>query len=137
MSSSTSTSTIQGTFIYKAPDFTTLSQINHYVLDGKDGQLQYEIRSIYLPEQKITLPILDLTHTYVPKEARGKGLAEKLCIAAIKWGKGPGKCLAILPTCTYIASTFYTRYIQAESTKMIVDGITLNIDKKNGIWHYD
>lgn len=48
--------------------------------------------------------ILDLNHTYVPYQLRGKGIAGKLVEAALEYAKQNG--LKIIPTCSYVDAYF-------------------------------
>jgi len=43
-----------------------------------------------------------LTHTYVPSELRGRGLAEKLVRAALLHARAAG--LTVVPACSYVAA---------------------------------
>lgn len=46
--------------------------------------------------------VLDLIHTYVPHQLRGKGIAAKLVNAALVYAKKNN--LKIIPSCSYAAS---------------------------------
>lgn len=48
-----------------------------------------------------------LTHTFVPPELRGKGLAEKLVRAALAWARA--EKLKVVPVCSYTV-TFLERH---------------------------
>lgn len=48
-----------------------------------------------------------LTHTFVPPELRGRGLAERLVRAALEHARGQG--LRVDPACSYVA-TFLARH---------------------------
>ena len=50
--------------------------------DGAQATLQYR-----LFEKENGVIVIDFTSTFVPPEFRGKGLAEKLVRAGIKWAK--------------------------------------------------
>jgi predicted GNAT family acetyltransferase len=45
--------------------------------------------------------IVTMTHTFVPPELRGRGLAEKLVVAALAWARAEG--LRVVPACSYVA----------------------------------
>lgn len=42
-----------------------------------------------------------ITHTFVPGELRGRGLAEQLARAALEWARGRG--VRVAPACSYVA----------------------------------
>lgn len=46
-------------------------------------------------------PMIDFTHTWVPPEFRGKGLAEKLVREGLKWARA--EQLQIQASCWYVA----------------------------------
>jgi predicted GNAT family acetyltransferase len=48
-----------------------------------------------------------VTHTFVPPEARGKGLAERVVAAALKHARAEG--LRVVPQCSYV-ETFFRRH---------------------------
>ena len=48
--------------------------------------------------------VMDIHHTFVPEELRGKGLAEKLAKSAFDYAKKYN--MKIKPTCSYIEDTF-------------------------------
>jgi predicted GNAT family acetyltransferase len=52
--------------------------------DGTQSVLEY---AIFNQSDKTAI---DFTHTFVPPQCRGKGLAEKLVRAGIKWAKEQG-----------------------------------------------
>jgi uncharacterized protein len=41
------------------------------------------------------------THTFVPPELRGQGIAEKLVLAALEWARTERR--RVVPECTYVA----------------------------------
>jgi predicted GNAT family acetyltransferase len=45
--------------------------------------------------------MLDLNHTYVPYQLRGKGIAAKLVEAALEYARLNG--IKIIPSCSYVA----------------------------------
>lgn len=47
------------------------------------------------------------THTFVPNELRGRGLAEKLVRAGLAWARAEGR--KVVPQCSYVA-TFIERH---------------------------
>jgi hypothetical protein len=42
------------------------------------------------------------THTFVPPELRGRGLAEKLVRAGLDWARAEGR--RVVPQCSYVAA---------------------------------
>lgn len=46
-------------------------------------------------------PMIDFTHTWVPSEYRGKGVAEKLVRAGLKWARA--EQLGMQASCWYVA----------------------------------
>ena len=42
------------------------------------------------------------THTFVPPELRGRGIAEKLVRTALGWARAEGK--RVVPACSYVAA---------------------------------
>jgi uncharacterized protein len=63
----------------------------YVIFDGLESHLEY-VRND---------EVLNLNHTYVPNELRGKGIAGKLVEAAISYVKE--NKLKIKPTCSYVA----------------------------------
>lgn len=49
--------------------------------------------------------VVTFTHTLVPSEQRGRGIAAALVGAALDWARGAG--LKVVPACSYVA-----RYMQ-------------------------
>lgn len=49
------------------------------------------------------------THTFVPPELRGRGIAEKLVRAALEWARAEGR--RIVPQCSYVA-VFVQRHVE-------------------------
>jgi len=74
-----------------------LPQQHRFVLDyeGAEAVLQYAL----YPGKEQT--IIDFNSTYVPPQFRGKGLAEKLVRAGIKWAKEQG--YELQASCWYAA----------------------------------
>jgi predicted GNAT family acetyltransferase len=52
------------------------------------------------------------THTFVPAELRGRGIAEKLVRAGLDWARGQGK--RVVPACSYVA-VFIQRHPEYQS----------------------
>lgn len=53
-----------------------------------------------------------ITHTFVPVELRGRGLAEQLARAALEWARGRGA--RVVPACSYVAR-FIERHAEYQS----------------------
>lgn len=51
--------------------------------------------------------VLTFTHTYVPPELRGRGIAEKLVRAALEYARA--EHFRVIPACSYVA-TFIRRH---------------------------
>ncbi|RYY02014.1 MAG: N-acetyltransferase [Gammaproteobacteria bacterium] len=64
-----------------------LPEQNRFVIDyeGSQGVLQYA-----LSKQGSSTTVIDFNSTFVPPNFRGKGAAEKLVRAGIKWAKEQG-----------------------------------------------
>jgi predicted GNAT family acetyltransferase len=69
----------------------TAKQKFYVIVDGLESHLEY-VRND---------EVLNLNHTYVPNELRGKGIAAKLVEAALTYVKE--NKLKIRPTCSYVA----------------------------------
>jgi predicted GNAT family acetyltransferase len=52
------------------------------------------------------------THTFVPGELRGRGLAEKLVRPALEWARGERR--RVVPACSYVAR-FIERHAEFQS----------------------
>ena len=63
----------------------------YMVVDGLESHLEYARMN----------SVLNLNHTYVPNELRGKGIAGKLVEAALTYVKE--NKIKIKPTCSYVA----------------------------------
>lgn len=59
--------------------------------NGIESTLQYKLQN----------SDVDFTHTYVPSELRGQGLAEKLVRHGLRWAKAEN--LSIHASCWYVA----------------------------------
>ena len=66
--------------------------------EGREAFLAYRLK-----EHEI-----EMYHTFVPLELRGKGLAEKLCQSAFEYAKKSG--LKVRPTCSYISGAFLKKF---------------------------
>jgi predicted GNAT family acetyltransferase len=82
------------------------SAVRAAAADGAAARLEYAVLPARVGGGGLTL---ELAHTFSPPAARGRGLAAALTIAALRWGRAAG-CAAVLPTCTYVATTFIARY---------------------------
>jgi uncharacterized protein len=69
-------------------------------IDDNECVADYEVHET--PERYI-----ELYHTFVHPELRGRGIAEKLLLAATEFAKQNG--FSVLPTCSY-AVTFYQKH---------------------------
>lgn len=69
----------------------TQKQKFYIVVDGLESHLEY------IKTEKV----LNLNHTFVPNELRGKGIAAKLVEAALAYVKANN--LKIIPSCWYVA----------------------------------
>jgi len=63
----------------------------YMVVDGLESHLEYSRMS----------SVLNLNHTYVPNELRGKGIAGKIVKAALTYAEENN--LKIIPSCSYVA----------------------------------
>jgi predicted GNAT family acetyltransferase len=59
--------------------------------DGAEGYLRY---------RRIDDDVVDFRSTFVPRELRGRGLAEHLVRAAFAWAEAEG--LRVIPSCSYV-----------------------------------
>lgn len=87
-------------------DIATASVIHHpeqqrFSLTMNEGEavLNYRLSDYQPTTGKPTR--IDFTHTWVPPELRGKGLAEKLVREGLQWARVEG--LAIQASCWYVA----------------------------------
>ena len=62
-----------------------------------------------LADYELAAGTLVMTHTLVPPELRGRGLAEKLVRAALDWAAA--ERLRVVPACSYVA-TFIQRHAE-------------------------
>jgi len=60
-------------------------------LDGDDAELAYTL---------VDPKLIDLQHTFVPKSARGHGVAEALATAAFDYAREHG--LRVVPSCPFV-----------------------------------
>ncbi len=51
--------------------------------------------------------VLDITHTFVPPEARGQGLAKHLANAAFAYARA--QKLSVRPSCSYISGSYLVK----------------------------
>ena len=58
-------------------------------------------------DYELAVGTMVMTHTFVPPELRGRGIAEKLVRAALDWARAEG--LRVVPACSYVA-TFIQRH---------------------------
>jgi len=71
-------------------------------VDGYNSVLEYDVdgeRAVF-------------THTFVPPELRGRGIAEKLVRAGLAWAQGEGK--RVVPACSYV-DIFIQRHPEFQS----------------------
>ncbi|HLD85487.1 MAG TPA: GNAT family N-acetyltransferase [archaeon] len=71
-------------------------------VSGKPEILQAELR--YIKQGSI----MNIHHTFVPEQLRGRGLAEKLTRTAFDYAKKHN--MKIKPTCPYIEDTFLKKF---------------------------
>ena len=50
---------------------------------------------------------IDLNHTFVPKEMRGRGIAKALCDRAFMYAEKHS--FKVIPSCSYVKDTYMTR----------------------------
>ncbi len=67
------------------------------VFDDVEAFLQYELIS----KRNADTKVIDFTRTFVPPEFRGKGFAEQLVRAGVKWAKEQG--YEMRASCSYAA----------------------------------
>ena len=72
------------------------------ILDGHRSELDYESDG-----ERVVF-----THTFVPPELRGRGIAEKLVRAGLEWARGEKK--RVVPACSYVAA-FVQRHAEFKS----------------------
>lgn len=68
-------------------------------IDGSQGHLEYELSGT----------VMDITHTIVPPEIGGRGIASALVRAAAEHARAAG--LSIVPTCSY-AKVWFDRHAE-------------------------
>lgn len=69
--------------------------------DGYTGYVQYELEE----------EVIDLTHTIVPRQIEGRGIAASIVAYALEYAKEKG--LKVRPTCSYIKA-----YIERHKDKL-------------------
>lgn len=69
------------------------------IVDGHAAELTYTLNG-----DRVVF-----THTFVPPELRGRGVAEQLVRAGLAWAKGEGR--RIVPACSYVAR-FIQRHVE-------------------------
>lgn len=72
------------------------------ILDGHSSELTYTREG-----ERIVF-----THTFVPPELRGRGVAERLVRAGLAWARGEGK--RVVPACSYV-DAFIRRHPEFQS----------------------
>ncbi|MBI4163115.1 MAG: N-acetyltransferase [Candidatus Aenigmarchaeota archaeon] len=77
------------------------------------GVKQFQSELLYKIEKQpdakgVNISIMDLYHTFTPKELRGRGLAEKLTKAAFEFAEK--NKMKIRPSCSYVADVFLKKH---------------------------
>ncbi len=67
------------------------------IVDGAQATLKYQL----FQKEGGDVTVIDFTSTFVPPELRGKGVAEKLVHAGIKWAKE--QSYELQASCWYVA----------------------------------
>ena len=77
---------------------TTAGAAKFYAVmdDGAQAVLEYSLTAD---------GVMDLTHTFCPPSARGKGMAAKLADAAFAWARDHGVA-SVRPSCSYIRDSY-------------------------------
>ena len=81
--------------------------MDYQVEHDRDGQKFYVMLgdiAAYLSYDIMPDGTLDYSHTYVPQEFRGKGVAEAIVEAACEYARS--NCLKVLPSCSYVEIYF-------------------------------
>jgi predicted GNAT family acetyltransferase len=76
------------------------SEVVHVPAAGR-----FELRidgAVAVAEYKCGEGMLVCTHTFVPPELRGRGIAERLVRAALEYARAEG--LRVVPACSYVAA---------------------------------
>jgi predicted GNAT family acetyltransferase len=83
-----------------APAITHNQQQEHFtfVIDGAEATLQYQLSKTTANNNSPAS--VNFTHTFVPPEFRGKGLAESLVREGLRWAKAEG--YDITASCWYV-----------------------------------
>uniref|UniRef100_A0A7R9YET2 N-acetyltransferase domain-containing protein n=1 Tax=Pinguiococcus pyrenoidosus TaxID=172671 RepID=A0A7R9YET2_9STRA len=71
--------------------------------EGPEAFVEYEMDS-----GEDSGSIMDITHTFVPPEYRGKGVAGVLCQAAFEYCRE--NSLTVRPSCSYVSSRFVPKH---------------------------
>jgi uncharacterized protein len=56
----------------------------------------------YLTYRELDRDVLELDHTYVPRELRGRGIASQLTVRALEYARERG--CKIVPSCPFVAA---------------------------------
>ncbi|MEO6246707.1 MAG: GNAT family N-acetyltransferase [Opitutaceae bacterium] len=67
---------------------------------------------VAIADYELAAGTMVMTHTFVPPELRGRGIAEKLVRAALDWAATEG--LRVVPACSYVAA-FVHRHPEYQS----------------------
>lgn len=70
---------------------------------GQQARLEYQL----LAATSTTVAVVDFTHTFVPPEFRGQGLAERLVQYGLSWAAG--QKLQVQASCWYVAKVLRAR----------------------------
>lgn len=74
------------------------------IINGSEAVLDYQLFKVQSSSAEPTK--IDFTHTWVPPELRGKGLAEKLVREGLQWARNEG--FSIQASCWYVAKFLRT-----------------------------
>jgi len=59
-------------------------------------------KTAYITYRELDPSLLDLDHTYVPREARGGGIASQLTVHALEYARERG--YRVVPSCPFVAA---------------------------------
>lgn len=59
-------------------------------------------KTAYITYRELDARLLDLAHTYVPREARGGGIASQLTVHALEYARERG--YRVVPSCPFVAA---------------------------------